>query len=128
MNEEEETLKGQTISEKPSITKPMIWALVWFLGTLIARVLASPLANFVPDSERYLVLWPVSFGSMVVMLAAAVYGFIRFIFPNTLFKDSGTRFNKAYAEIKDPFQLMLINSLIMGSIIIALALLAANAA
>ena len=113
--------------QEPSFAHTVKWALIWFAAATLVRLVTLPLclALGLDQSQHYLIQWPVSFGSQVAMFVAALAVVIKFFFPHTLFKDSGTRFNQAFASIENPFHLLLIYAAFLGPLIIAIALLAA---
>ncbi len=116
-----------TTEEIPSFRRTVIWAAIWFVAATVIRLLTLPICSAIglDQSQHYLLQWPVSFGSQVAMFVAALAVTVKFFFPNTLFADSGTRFNECFKNITNPFHLLLIYAAFLGPFIIAIAILAA---
>lgn len=114
--------------EEPKGRSKVIWAIVWFVALIVCRILTVPVADGLglDESTRYLLVRPVSFVSDFVMLAVAFIASMRFLFPNTLAKDAGTRFNTAFANINDPFKLLIVYAIFLGPLLLVLGLLMLN--
>ena len=118
------SIKGTAVSETPSFFAQIKWALIWFVAAMAVRIATIPLGKMFDESIQYILLWPISFASTVAIFGAALVVFMKFLFPNTLFKDSGTRFNEAFADIEDPFQFIMCYAALLAPVIIALAVIA----
>lgn len=118
-------LKTRSVEEVPSIRRELVWAAVWFVALLAVRVAVVPLSLWfgLDESNQYLLVRPVAFLSDWALLAAGFVAFIRFVFPNTLGRDIGTRFNRAWAELDNPFHILILYVAIGAPLFLALAIL-----
>ncbi len=125
---EENKLKGEAVEERPSAKKHVAWAVFWFCLAMFVRVASVPFSDFLgmDEGNRYLFTRPLGLASDVAMLGASLIVLVSWVFPNTLGKDSGTRFNKAWAELDDPFRIVLAYAAFMAPVLVALAILMAT--
>lgn len=108
-----------------SIRGTLVTALLIFVGLIFARVGAVFLAGWVglDESEQMLLVRPVVFASNVALLALALIGFKRYVFARTFGADMGTRFNKAWNDLKDPWHVVLSYLILGGFLCLSFALL-----
>lgn len=125
MTTNDKDLRRHSVAEKPSIKKHLTWALVWFGALLAARLAVVPVAGWfgLDESNQYLLVKPVAFVTDGAMLAVGFIVFLRFVFPNTLGRDIGDRFNDAWGELDDPFKILMVYVAFGAPIFIALAML-----
>lgn len=111
--------------QTPKIIREVAWAGLWFVLLVAARVLSVPLGYKLglDESQLSLVVKPVTFVSNLALVAAGFVTFIKFLFPMTLGRDMGTRFNQAWQALDDPFKILLVYVAIGAPLLISLALL-----
>lgn len=111
--------------QTPKIVREVAWAGVWFVLLVAARVLSVPLGYKLglDESQLSLVVKPVTFVSNLALIAAGFVAFIKFIFPMTLGRDMGTRFNQAWQSLDDPFKIIMVYVAIGAPLLLSLALL-----
>jgi hypothetical protein len=108
-----------------SVKREVLWAVLFFVLLVAVRVVSVPLSGWLglDESQEYLVTKPMVFVSNWALLVAGWVCFIKFVFPNTLGHDMGTRFNDAWNKIEDPKALIWIYIGIGGPLVLAMALL-----
>lgn len=112
-------------TQMPAVRREFLWALAWFAALIAVRVLSVPLAEKLglDESQQYLVVRPIEFASNWALLAAGFVAFVKFVFPNTLGRDMGTRFNQAWNSIENPRDLLWMYIAIGASLLVSMSLL-----
>lgn len=117
--------------EDPSFASHVKWALALFVVAVVLRLGTGTtgwLSNFFDESTQYFLTWPLAMASKLSFVVASFLVLIRAIYPNTFHKDSGTRFNAAFKQIKDPFQLILCYLIALATILFCVTWIAASTA
>lgn len=116
---------SRNAEQAPKIYREIAWAGLWFILLIAARAL-SPALGYklgLDESQLSLVVKPVTFVSNLALIAAGFVAFVKFVFPRTLGRDMGTRFNQAWQSLDDPFKIIMVYVAVGAPLLISLALL-----